>query len=82
MSELETTKGVWREHDCGGSATEIIADDGFVVAAVWHEADAPLIAAAPELYAALERAYNLGSMLPEHVRQPMAAALMKARGEA
>ncbi len=84
MSELKEAAWPWSGHDCGGGTTQIIAFDGAVVAAVWHSVDAPLIAAAPDLYIALEYAYkfSFSSTFPEDVQKMMAEALKKAEGKA
>ena len=93
MSEF--TPGPWRKGDVGeimlnNKYREIISDDGKIglvygIIDQDNKANANLIAAAPELYAALEKVLNQswdGPIDAEHyARKQAAAALAKARGE-
>jgi len=93
MSEF--TPGPWRKGDVGelmlkNKYREIISDDrkiGLVYGIIDQDnnANANLIAAAPEMYAALEMVLNQswdGPIDAEHyARKQAAAALAKARGE-
>jgi hypothetical protein len=78
------TQGPWSALHLGRNAWIIECDDG-IVASVEHcssavdKADAHLIAAAPDLYEALEYVYESGD--GERARAMMKAALAKARGD-
>ena len=84
MSERKWTPGPWAVRDARG----IRGANGECVASTYCAApaeDAHLIAAAPELYAALERSVKAWTSDPDRmgpmIRQAK-AALSKARGEA
>jgi hypothetical protein len=93
MSEF--TKGPWRQGNVvelllNRKCREIISDDGKIglvygIIDQDNKANANLIAAAPELYAALEIVLNQSWDGPigaeHHARKQAAAALAKARGE-
>lgn len=87
MSATQFTPGQWRVVSMAynvknGPQTEF----GVVNSDRMNEADASLIAAAPELYEALENLLNadvadLSTMHPDLARTKALAALRKARGE-
>jgi hypothetical protein len=93
MSEF--TKGPWRKGNVGeimlnNKYREIISDDGKIglvygIIDQDNKANANLIAAAPELYEALQKVLDQSWNGPidaeHHARKQAAAALAKARGE-
>lgn len=92
MSENKWTPGPWMwdgnvwDYDKENEAPWLVAEGHSpVITGDLHcsEANADLIAAAPDLYAALEDALQyLQHHLPDEVLAPHRAALAKARGEA
>lgn len=94
MSEPKFTPGPWIavSRGCFGKTHEadvhecakwdVDMDDGEFMRGNFRMEDANLIAAAPELYAALQECLNHGSMTGhEYVTDQALAALAKARGE-
>lgn len=86
------TPGPWRVVPSNGVAFDEwlveVASDEFLtpgIAEVYEKADAALIAAAPDLLAALEAAHGylviFGTDQLEHVRSVCRAAIAKAKGE-
>lgn len=87
------TPGPWRVNRKGGSQTTVLSDDDLVVATAWSstyrdaaEANARLIAAAPDMLAALEDALDAitdGVILPDRRDEAIRviqAAIDKAEG--
>ena len=86
MSEVKFTKGEWKvERFVNNKGFEIsFNDDGEVVADyVYEEADAHLIAAAPEMYNLLERLTSHNNCKKDiiHLLGEADSLLAKARGE-
>ena len=86
MSEVKFTKGEWKvERFVNNKGFEIsFNDDGEVVADyVYKEADAHLIAAAPEMYNLLEMLTNHNNSRKDiiHLLGEADSLLAKARGE-
>lgn len=99
MAETKFTPGPWRMVGTTANRFVVTASSGTVIAETWkdfrQEADARLIAAAPELYGALEALIAMqdqmsrkptdgGGVFPADygiVRGRAHAALAKARGE-
>ena len=67
-------------YDCDGGVFAVVDDEPETIARPFYEADAHLIAAAPEMLEALERILAEG--LTEETRAVAEEALRKARGEA
>ena len=91
MSNTKFTKGVWDwSHDeCTSSMIQIDSDIGCSICRLQSEDDAQLIAAAPEMYAALTLARltlsnvwkNTGSLGCKAEIESIDETLAKARGE-
>lgn len=84
MTDTKFTPGPWDFEPSGKEAGYIGFPDGSGFYAAIRERDGHLIAAAPELYEALEAAANSAGfqyMWPA-TRSKVEAALAKARGEA
>ena len=85
MSKTKFTPGPWL-FSSYKSGTSVIVIDGkeFGVATVNYpnrDANAHLIAAAPDLYEALDNLENDDGSIPDHAWKLVQAALAKARGE-
>jgi len=90
MSETKFTPGPWVISNSGSAYMEgtiILTSDGYrEIAGVWQDEDAHLIAAAPELYEALNDLLNDcinfdGGKLTDIFMVKASRALAKARGE-
>ena len=84
---MKFTTGSWEACERGDYADGgiVILGDDRRIAVVYQEDDATLIAAAPELYEALELVldtYGFDSSTDSSIWQTVTAALAKARGEA
>ena len=67
-------------YDCDGGVFAVVDDEPETIARPFYEADAHLIAAAPEMMVALERILAEG--LTEETRSVAEEVMRKARGEA
>jgi hypothetical protein len=78
MSETKFTPGPWVKYD-----DDTVLDlEGETIAEVFSvEADTDLIAAAPDLYEALEHVLKGSLSLPRFAKDEAIRALAKARGE-
>lgn len=92
MSEAKFTPGPWIFRKCSAYGISISAKDGESIIGAMEcqntafleicDEDAHLIAAAPELYEALEAVISYGAMTgADWVSDKVYAALAKARGE-
>jgi hypothetical protein len=90
MSETKWTPGPWLAQECIRSGWDVVADDGHVVETtdeigrygpIDRQANAHLIAAAPDLYEALRASVLMCINMPPAIERMAEAALAKARGE-
>jgi hypothetical protein len=77
MSESKHTPGPWHESKTGNHQGLIIAETGENIAVAYDEKDAPIIAAAPDMLAALKALLNAANQYQD-LRDRNGAAVFNA----
>ena len=81
MSNTRFTGGDWVATNYGYEKISINGVNGVEVCSCWNQANAHLIAAAPEMYDLLSTIENDNEQVPEWLWNKIQETLAKARGE-
>ena len=79
MANQKVTSGMWRIDP--QKRSRVMDRFAHPVASVESEADASLIAAAPDMYELLESLENIAGAVPEELREEIQLVLKRARGD-